>query len=89
MHAGFLRHTRELPKAQLSHYLALCVTCGNAADRHALCATFPPHQPGRHGWAELLGLVNTVGRLAFARNLPPAEALGRIWDAYRDYDEGS
>jgi hypothetical protein len=50
--------------------------------------TFPPHQPGRHGWAELLGLVGIVRRLAFARNLPLAEALGRIRDAYRDYDEG-
>jgi hypothetical protein len=50
--------------------------------------TFPPHQPGRHGWAELLGLVGIVRRLAFARNLPLAEALGRIRDADRDYDEG-
>ena len=40
--------------------------------------TFPPHEPGRQGWAELLTLVGAVRRLAFARNLPPAEALGRI-----------
>ena len=53
-----------------------------------MSTTFPPHQPGRHGWAELLGLVGAVRQLAFARNLPPAEALGRIRDAYRDYDEG-
>jgi hypothetical protein len=45
-------------------------------------------EPGRHGWAELLGLVGAVRRLAFDRTLPPAEALGRIRDAYRDYDEG-
>jgi hypothetical protein len=51
--------------------------------------TFPPQQPGRHGWAELLGLVGAVRRLAFARNLPPAEALGRIRDAFTDYDAGS
>jgi hypothetical protein len=43
---------------------------------------------GHHTWAELLGLVGAVRRLAFDRNLPPAEALGRIRDAYRDYDEG-
>jgi hypothetical protein len=50
--------------------------------------TFPPREPGRHGWAELLRLVGAVRRLAFARNLPPAEALGRIRDAFHDYDEG-
>jgi len=48
--------------------------------------TFPPHQPGRHGWAELLTLVGAVRRLAFDRSLPPPEALGRIRDAYQDYD---
>jgi hypothetical protein len=39
-----------------------------------------------HTWAELLRLVGVVRRLAFDRNLPPAEALGRIRDAYHDYD---
>ena len=48
--------------------------------------TLPPHDPGRHGWAELLTLVGAVRRLAFARSLPPAEALDRIRDAYHDYD---
>jgi hypothetical protein len=51
--------------------------------------TLPPHEPGRHGWAELLTLVGAVRRLAFDRSLPPPEALGRIRDAYQDYDEGS
>ena len=45
--------------------------------------------PGRRGWADLLTLVGGVRRLAFDRNLPPSEALGRIRDAFRSYDEGS
>jgi hypothetical protein len=51
--------------------------------------TFPPPEPRRHGWAELLTLVGAVRRLAFDRTLPPPEALGRIRDAYHDYDAGS
>jgi hypothetical protein len=35
----------------------------------------------------LLTLVGAVRRLAFDRTLPPSEALGRIRDAYRDYDQ--
>jgi hypothetical protein len=34
----------------------------------------------------LLTLAGAVRRLAFDRTLPPSEALGRIGDAYRDYD---
>jgi hypothetical protein len=45
-------------------------------------------EPGRHSWAELLRLVDAVRRLAFDRNLPPSEALGRIRDQFRSYDEG-
>jgi len=41
---------------------------------------------GHHTWAELLRLVGAVRRLAFDRSLPPPEALGRIRDAYQDYD---
>jgi hypothetical protein len=51
--------------------------------------TFPPPEPGRHGWAELLTLVGAVRRLAFDNSLPASDALGRIRDAYRDYDEGA
>jgi hypothetical protein len=47
--------------------------------------TLPPHDPGRHGIAELLTLVGVVRRLAFG-SLPPIEALGRIRDAIREYD---
>jgi hypothetical protein len=43
---------------------------------------------GHHTWAELLTLVGAVRRLAFDRNLPPSEALGRIRDQFRSYDEG-
>ena len=38
-------------------------------------------------WADLLRLVGAVRRLAFDTSLPPPEALGRIRDAYRDYDQ--
>jgi hypothetical protein len=48
--------------------------------------TVPPHEPGRHGWAELLTLVGAVRRLAFDTSLPPTEAMGGIRHAYRDYD---
>jgi hypothetical protein len=41
---------------------------------------------GHHTWAELLRLVGAVRRLAFDHNLPPSEALGRIRDAFHDYD---
>ncbi|MET0915298.1 MAG: hypothetical protein ABWY81_03760 [Jiangellaceae bacterium] len=44
-------------------------------------------EPGPHGWAELLNLVGAVRRLAFDHSLPPSEALGRIRDAFRVYDE--
>jgi len=51
----------------------------------AVTTTFPPPEPGRHGIAELLTLVGTVRRLAFG-TLPPVEALGRIRDAFHEYD---
>jgi hypothetical protein len=34
-------------------------------------------------------LVDAVRRLAFDRTLPASEALGRIRDAYQDYDDGA
>ena len=48
-------------------------------------STFPPPEPGRHGINELLALVTAIRRLAFG-TLPPVEALGRIRDAFHDYD---
>ena len=44
-----------------------------------------PTDPPRYGIAELLRLVGAVRRLAFDRNLPPSEALGRIRDAFGEY----
>ena len=49
--------------------------------------TLPPHQPRRHGITELLHLVDGLRRLAFDNTLPPPEALGRIRDAFADYDQ--
>ena len=46
--------------------------------------TIPPPKP-RHGIAELLRVGACVGGVD--RSLPPSEALGRIRDAYRDYDQ--
>jgi hypothetical protein len=31
--------------------------------------------------------TRAIRRLAFDHNLPPSEALGRIRDAYHDYDQ--
>jgi hypothetical protein len=45
-------------------------------------------EPGRHGWAELLTLVGAVRRLAYDTTLSPVEAVGRIRDAFADYDRG-
>jgi hypothetical protein len=49
--------------------------------------TFPPSEPARHGWAELLTLVDAIRRLAYDRTLAPNYALGRIRDLFRDHDD--
>ena len=41
---------------------------------------------GHHTRPELLILVGALRRLAFDRTLPPPEALGRLRDAFADYD---
>jgi hypothetical protein len=43
-------------------------------------------EPARHGWAELLTLVDRIRAIAFDRTLAPIEALGRIRDLFRDRD---
>jgi hypothetical protein len=58
---------------------------GRQRDPPQVTNTFPPHEPGRHGIAELLTLATAIRRLAFG-TLPPIEALGRIRDAIREYD---
>ena len=52
----------------------------------AVSTTFPPPDPDRHGWAELLTLVGAIRRLAYSQVLAPDDALRRIRDAFADYD---
>ena len=40
-------------------------------------STIPPPEP-RHGWADLLRLVDDVRRLAYDRSLAPDDAMRRI-----------
>jgi hypothetical protein len=44
-------------------------------------------EPARHGRADLLMLIGGIRRLAFDRTWPASEALGRIRDAFQDYDQ--
>ena len=53
---------------------------------NAWCPPRPILIPAATPWAELLRLVGAVRRLAFDRTLPPSKALGRIRDAFADYD---
>ena len=48
----------------------------------------PYSPPGHHRLAELLQLVGAVRRVVFDANLPAVEALGRVRDLYRGYDQG-
>jgi hypothetical protein len=48
--------------------------------------TFPPPDPGRHGWAELLTLVDAIRRLAYSQVLAPDDAMRRIRDTFGVYD---
>ena len=54
-----------------------------------MSTTFPPPDPGRHGWAELLTLVGAIRRLAYDRSLAPDDAMRRIRDTFADYDDGN
>ena len=51
-----------------------------------MSTTFPPQPSGRHGWATA-GAWSTLRAVAFDNSLPPTEALGRIGDAFQDYDQ--
>ena len=51
-----------------------------------MSTTFPPPEPGRHGWADLLRLVDAVRALAYDRSLEPDDAMRRIRDAFGVYD---
>ena len=52
----------------------------------AVSTTFPPQEPGRHGWADLLSLVGDVRRLAYDRSLEPDNAMRLIRDRFGEYD---
>jgi hypothetical protein len=51
-----------------------------------VATTVPPQEPGRHGWAELLALVNDLRRLAYDRSLGDADRARRIRDRFGVYD---
>ncbi|HEU0212947.1 MAG TPA: hypothetical protein VFR13_02595 [Jiangellaceae bacterium] len=51
-----------------------------------MSTTIPPHDPGRHGWADLLRLVGDVRRLAYDSSLAPDDAMRRIRDRFGVYD---
>ncbi|HET6920173.1 MAG TPA: hypothetical protein VFI46_12000 [Jiangellaceae bacterium] len=51
-----------------------------------MSTTFPPPEPGRHNWADLLRLLDEVRRLAFDCSLDDADRARRIRDAIRKYD---
>jgi hypothetical protein len=55
--------------------------CGDELLGFLVCALL------RHGWAELLILVDTIRRLAYSQSLAPDEAMRRIRDAFADYDD--
>jgi hypothetical protein len=46
--------------------------------------TFPPHEPARRGWAELLTLVGGIRRIAYDRTMPPDDQMRRIRDLLLD-----
>ena len=51
-----------------------------------MSTTFPPQEPGRRGWAELLKLVDDLRRLAYDRALELDDAMCRIRDRFGEYD---
>jgi hypothetical protein len=48
--------------------------------------TFPPPEPGHHGWADLLRLVDEIRRLAYDRSLDDVDRARRIRDRIGEYD---
>jgi hypothetical protein len=47
---------------------------------------FPPHEPGRDGWAGLLRLVDDLRRLAHDHTLDDADRARRIRDRIGEHD---
>jgi hypothetical protein len=46
-------------------------------------------EPGRHGWNELLTLLDELRRLAFDRSLDDADRTRRVRDTIREHDDES
>ena len=51
-----------------------------------MSTTIPPQEPGRHGWADLLRLLDAIREVAFDRSLDDADRSRRIRDAIREHD---
>jgi hypothetical protein len=49
--------------------------------------TFPPQKPGRHGWADLLTLVDAIREVAYSPSLAADDQMRRIRDLFLDYDQ--
>ena len=47
--------------------------------------TFPPQEPGRHGWAELLRLVDELTQLAFDKSIDDNDRARGFRDAIRSH----
>jgi hypothetical protein len=43
-------------------------------------------EPGRHGWAELLALVDAIRRIAYHGMDDPAGQMREIRDLFHDFD---
>jgi hypothetical protein len=64
----------------------LATPAGTSTGRSpAVSTTFPPQEPGRHGWTDLLRLIGDLRRLAFS-NLDDADIARRIRDRFGEYD---
>jgi hypothetical protein len=46
----------------------------------------PPREPGRHGWADMLKLLDEIKRLAFDHTLDDADRARRIRDRLGEHD---
>jgi hypothetical protein len=52
----------------------------------AVFHTFLPHDPGRHGIAELLALLDGIRAVAFDRTLADDDIARRVRDLLREHD---
>jgi hypothetical protein len=82
-------HPRQALAQRLEHHLLVVAAAGlgEPFDRRLNCAA-QPLLTGHHADTSMRReRTRAIRRLAFDRNLPPSEALGRIRDAFRSYDE--